>query len=99
MGNLQHVSRPRYCRWRSSISYFKQKRWHDEWSTERKRGHRSFHWLAYQQLLDSALPIGGFSHSFGLETLVQEERFTTSAELEAYLHPCLPKAGQHLMRW
>ncbi|WP_020615803.1 urease accessory protein UreF [Paenibacillus daejeonensis] len=41
-------------------------------------------WLALQQLLDSALPIGGFSHSFGLETLVQEGRVRTSEQLEAY---------------
>jgi urease accessory protein len=44
-----------------------------------------FHWLAYQQLLDSALPIGGFSHSFGLETLVQQGRLETVDELEAYI--------------
>ncbi|WP_245996044.1 urease accessory protein UreF [Paenibacillus taihuensis] len=42
-------------------------------------------WLALQQLLDSALPIGGFSHSFGLETLVQEGAIRTSAELEEYV--------------
>ena len=41
-------------------------------------------WLALQQLLDSALPIGGFSHSFGLETLVQEGRVRTSEQLEGY---------------
>ncbi|RTE08847.1 urease accessory protein UreF [Paenibacillus whitsoniae] len=47
------------------------------------------HWLAYQQLLDSALPIGGFSHSFGLETLVQQERITSLGQLEAYIRGML----------
>ncbi|MBD0383465.1 urease accessory protein UreF [Paenibacillus sedimenti] len=48
-----------------------------------------FHWLAYQQLLDSALPIGGFSHSFGLETLVQQGRLQSVEELEAYIRSML----------
>lgn len=46
-------------------------------------------WLALQQLLDSALPIGGFSHSFGLETLVQEGAIRSSAELEEYVRAML----------
>ncbi|WP_127529639.1 urease accessory protein UreF [Paenibacillus kobensis] len=46
-------------------------------------------WLALQQLLDSAIPIGGFSHSFGLETMVQEGRMTSSAELEMYVRTML----------
>lgn len=46
-------------------------------------------WLAMQQLLDSALPIGGFSHSFGLETMVQEGRVVTATQLEAYAETML----------
>jgi urease accessory protein len=45
----------------------------------------SLSWLAYQQLLDSALPVGGFSHSFGLETMVQEGRIRTAAQLRSYV--------------
>ncbi|WP_336604338.1 urease accessory protein UreF [Paenibacillus sp. MMS18-CY102] len=46
-------------------------------------------WLAIQQLLDSALPIGGFSHSFGLETMVQEGRLVTGSQLESYIQAML----------
>jgi urease accessory protein len=44
----------------------------------------SVKWLAMQQLLDSALPIGGFSHSFGLESMVQDGRMNRSNQLYAY---------------
>ncbi|MCZ8517510.1 urease accessory protein UreF [Paenibacillus filicis] len=46
-------------------------------------------WLAYSQFLDSALPIGGFSHSFGLETLVQSGRVETQEELRKYIETML----------
>jgi len=41
--------------------------------------------LSYVQLLDSALPIGGFSHSFGLETFVQRHQVTSLQQLEQYI--------------
>lgn len=41
--------------------------------------------LAVVQLLDSAFPTGVFSHSFGLETAVQEGRVRTREDLAAWL--------------
>ena len=46
-------------------------------------------WLYLQQLLDSALPIGGFSHSFGLESLVQDGRVDNSSKLYDYVSAML----------
>jgi len=49
-------------------------------------------WLAMQQLLDSALPIGGFSHSFGLETMVQDGRMNRSGQLYDYVSAMLTQS-------
>lgn len=46
-------------------------------------------WLSLQLLLDSALPIGSFAHSFGLESLVQDNRVTDGASLRSYLEGML----------
>src|SRR3989442_6656975 len=45
--------------------------------------------LAPLQLADGLFPAGGFAHSFGLETYVQEGRVDDAAGLEAFVvaHP------------
>ncbi|THF82772.1 urease accessory protein UreF [Cohnella fermenti] len=42
-------------------------------------------WLTLQLLLDSALPIGNFSHSYGLETLVQEGAIRSGRDLWEFM--------------
>src|SRR2546425_5958408 len=41
--------------------------------------------LALLQLADGLFPAGGFAHSFGLETYVQEGRVDDAAGLEAFV--------------
>lgn len=41
-------------------------------------------WLQHAQLLDSAVPIGAFSHSFGLESLVQSGHINSLHDLREY---------------
>ncbi|MCI3923887.1 urease accessory protein UreF [Paenibacillus sp. TRM 82003] len=45
--------------------------------------------LAFTQLLDSALPVGAFSHSFGLETAVQMGVVKTRADVGEYIRTML----------
>ncbi|WP_166241707.1 urease accessory protein UreF [Paenibacillus turpanensis] len=42
-------------------------------------------WLSFVQFLDSALPVGSFSHSFGLEAYVQHGRIQTSEDVRNYI--------------
>ncbi len=46
-------------------------------------------WLSHLQLLDSALPVGAFSHSFGLETLVESGEVAGSRDMEVFLETML----------
>jgi urease accessory protein len=46
-------------------------------------------WLQHAQILDSALPIGAFSHSFGLESLVHEAHITGGDGLRLFLQSAL----------
>ncbi len=45
--------------------------------------------LAFYQLLDSALPVGAFAHSFGVETMIQENEVTSLAQLREFIETLL----------
>lgn len=49
--------------------------------------------LRLLQLADSALPVGGMAHSFGLESLVEYE-YLNPTNLEAFLHAWLSESGR-----
>jgi urease accessory protein len=49
----------------------------------------NYSWLRYAQFLDSALPVGGFSHSFGLETMVQSGKLVKLRDLQEYIETML----------
>lgn len=49
----------------------------------------AFLWLQHAQILDSALPIGAFSHSFGLETCIAEGHIGSAGDLKTWLEDAL----------
>lgn len=49
----------------------------------------SLSFLQHAQILDSALPIGAFSHSFGIETLISEGQIDSATQLESFLKSAL----------
>ncbi len=49
----------------------------------------SSNWLRYTQLLDSALPVGAFSHSFGLESYVQHGCLQSLTDVKRYCEAML----------
>lgn len=55
--------------------------------------------LKFVQLLDSALPVGGFAHSFGLETWVAQGRIRTAEDLRGYLECLLSQAVAPMDGW
>lgn len=45
--------------------------------------------LPFYQLLDSALPVGAFAHSFGVETMIQEGEINSAGQLREFIEMLL----------